>query len=90
MTGTRLTLIKSGTNGFEIANLQRFCGTKPRRLDDFLVPDVSVKGFLILFSLRGICRVSFVSILVLLVYVLVSGFFFFGFFIPSLSIVGFG
>ena len=60
-----------------------FCGTKPRRLDDFLVPDVSVKRFLRLFSLSGICRVTFVCILVMLVYVLVSAVLFFGFSIPS-------
>ena len=43
--------------------------------DDFLVPDVSVKRFLRLFNLRGICRVSFVCILVMLVSFLVSGVF---------------
>ena len=70
LTGTRVTLIKSGTNGsfrsnriisciYQVLRTQLkslickgFCGTKPSRLDDFLVPDVSVKHFLRLLSLK--------------------------------------
>ena len=58
-----------------------FCGTKPSRLDDFLVRGVLVKHFLRLFSLRGMCKVLFFYILVMLV--LVSGVFFFAYFTPS-------
>ena len=72
LTGTRVTLIKSGTNRSFRSNrvisfkyhvlrtqlksliYKGFCGTKPSRLDDFLVPDVSVKHFLRLLSLKGL------------------------------------